>query len=266
MFFWRTKPEYIYLYQHVPKCAGTSVLRSLRQLKKASLILGFKCKTKAEVLERANRELKINPNYLRAIAGHRVYYGLHELSSAPPRYFTFLRHPVKRIISLYNYMVDIALDVNHIHHKRNVQIMFKDDGKLLSFREWFAPKDFNENNHILRFFYHAMEGDLIPGAKIDTISEYHVERAQEFLHKCWFIGFTETFADDIRFVCSAIGVSSPKKKFNQSKKHFTLEQDPEVESLILEKNILDLQIYEYAKKLRSSAEISRKVGTDAILQ
>jgi hypothetical protein len=250
MFFWRTKPEFLYLYQHVPKCAGSSVLNSLSRLGKASLILGFKCKTKTEVLERAKREVKINPNYLRAIAGHRVYYGLHELSSVPPRYFTFLRHPVERVISLYNYMVDIALDVNHIHHKRNVQIMFKDDGTLLSFREWITPRDLSENNHILKFLYHAMEGDFIPGAKIDVPSEYHIERAQEFLHKCWFIGFTETFADDIGFVCSAIGVSPPKKRLNQSKKHFTLEQDPDIESVILEKNRLDWQLYEYAKKLR----------------
>ena len=249
MFFWRTKPEFIYLYQHVPKCAGTSVLRSLRQLKKASLILGFKCKTKAEVWERAKRELKINPNYLRAIAGHRVYYGLHELSSVPPRYFTFLRHPVKRVISLYNFEVDIAMNINHIHHERTYRRMFKDNGELISFREWITTTDFGQNN-ILRFLYPAMEGNLVPGAKIDTASEYHLERAKEFLHKCWFIGFTETFADDIRFVCSAISVSPPVKKFNQSKKHFSLEQDPEVESIILEKNMLDLQIYEYAKKLR----------------
>ncbi len=249
MFFWRTKPEFLYLYQHVPKCAGSSVLRSLSRLGKASLILGFKCQTKTEVLERAKRELKINPNYLRAIAGHRVYYGLHELSCVTPRYFTFLRHPVERAISLYNYMVDMVLDVNHLHHERTCQRMFKDDGKLLSFQEWITIADYSQNS-ILRFLYHAMDGDLVPGGKIDIASEYHVEKAQEFLHKCWFIGFTETFADDIRFVCSAIGVSPPLKRFNQSKKHFTLEQDPDIESVILEKNMLDLQLYEYAKKLR----------------
>jgi hypothetical protein len=250
MFFWRTQPEFIYLYQHVPKCAGSSVLKALSRLGKASLILGFKCETKAEVWERANRELKIAPNYLRAIAGHRVYYGLHELSPASPRYFTFLRHPVKRVISLYNYMVDIALDTNHIYYERNRQIMLKDNGQPLSFREWIAPSDDSDHNHILRFLYHAMEGELIPGTKIDVASEYHLERAREFLHQCWFIGFTETFNDDVGFICSAIGVSPPVKKFNQSKKHFTLEQDPDVAEIILEKNLLDLQLYEYARQLR----------------
>ncbi|MBE9012436.1 sulfotransferase family 2 domain-containing protein [Pseudanabaenaceae cyanobacterium LEGE 13415] len=238
MLFQKPKPEFLYLYQHVPKCAGSTIIHHLdQQLKTRALSLERKFQTKHEVWADI---VKTQPNLdtLVSIHGHRVFYGLHHLVDREARYYTFLRDPVSRVISLYNFWVDSPA---------RREAMYK-EGKLISFRE-FLDTDFAQNN-MIRFLYHAIEGDLTPGNWIESITDHHLSVAKSFLDRCWFIGFVETFAEDFRYLSSNMGITYNPSQENRSKKYFELSQDPTVKDRILETNRFDIELFEYAKELR----------------
>lgn len=240
MFFTQPKDQYIYLFQHVPKCAGTTIIDHIeKKLKSSSLNLEKKYATKCEVWASLVRQ-KPNVASLASLHGHRVFYGLHKISDRQPRYYTFLRNPVDRLVSLYNYWAD---------SKIRRPIMYR-DGQLISFRE-FIQTEYATNN-MIRFLYHAMEGELTPGSRLDMISEHHVMVAKKFLEKCWFIGFVESFEQDFKFINACLGIEYQQQHKRVSKRYFDISQDAEAVDELLKLNQSDVEIFEYAKALRQS--------------
>ncbi|HJO12090.1 MAG: sulfotransferase family 2 domain-containing protein [Gammaproteobacteria bacterium] len=82
---------------HIPKTAGTS----LRQLVEAEYPKE-KClriyDPRPEVLASQTKEIQ----KARALYGH-FYYGIHQQLGVQARYVTFVRNPIDRIISFYQY-------------------------------------------------------------------------------------------------------------------------------------------------------------------
>ncbi|MGC1310037.1 MAG: sulfotransferase family 2 domain-containing protein [Phormidesmis sp.] len=238
MFLRKPDNQYLYLFQHVPKCAGTTVINHVEdELRHKSLNLEKKYQYKNEVWGGLVRQ-NIKYDSLLSVHGHRVFYGLHNISEREYRYYTFLRHPVDRVISLYNFWASCE-------NRKN--IMFR-DGNLISFREFIKTE--YASNSILRFLYHAMEGELTPGSQIETCSEHHLNVAKKFLDKCWFVGFVESFEEDFQFVCSNMGINYQRNRKRASGKYFQISQDPAIKELVLEANKFDMRLFEYAKQLR----------------
>lgn len=244
------QPKHLYLFHHVGKCAGTSLVQAFGCTGRQGICLGFQCKTRAEVRRSARRQLvqhRISPSRLKVFFGHRVYYGLHQLCPQPSRYFTFLREPIERVISLYNYHCDIALNPSHQHFERDRLRLLRND-RLISFNEWFDTQ--YTGNHLIRFLYFAMEGELVHVP--EPMTEMHLAAAKRFLDLCWFIGFTETSEQDIPLVCQAVGVAAPKQRANVSRQHLDDSERKRVAKYLEEKDVLDMRLFEYAKQLRQA--------------
>jgi hypothetical protein len=238
MSFRKSSNQPLYLFQHIPKCAGTTIINTIEgQLKHKSVNLEGKYGSKTEVWGHLVRQ-NLDIDNIVSIHGHRTFYGLHSMTNRKYRYYTFLRNPIDRVISLYNFWADC---------KAREHIMYR-DGNLISFQD-FLKTDYVMNNTI-RFLYYAMEGERTPGSQIINFSDYHLDVAKRFLDHCWFIGFVENFEEDFNLICSAMGIKSSKIHKRASKKYFQLSQEPAVKEQILEINQLDVKLFEYAKQLR----------------
>ena len=115
--------KYLYIFLHVPKTAGTTL--NFHALKNLSA---------EEVLDLTSLKPDLNTNkymknlykpgfvkksvdmIIESISGkaldkkilicdsHFAYYGIHKYFNREPRYFTFVRNPAARVISIYNYL------------------------------------------------------------------------------------------------------------------------------------------------------------------
>ena len=267
---WGSKPKSpLILFQHVAKCGGTTLVEHLGQLGNRGLCLGFPCETKSDVRREAERLLGPKSsarNRVIAIYGHRVYYGLHELSEREPVYTTMLRHPVERVVSLFNHHAGIAHRPEHPNFERDRNRMLI-DGELIDIADWLDR--YYTGNHMVRFLYYAMQGEEVdpPG----EMTEEHLAVAKQFLDLCGFVGTTETSDHDFAIICKAIGIAPPKTRANISTRYFDLgtgsssareaetnklpevtSQSSSIASLILERDTLDLELYQYACERRNA--------------
>lgn len=89
------------VFLHVPKTGGMSVRTALRY------VYGWRGVYTTAVKERNPKEVAQSVRQagnVCLIRGH-IDFGVHEYLSTSCRYFTLLRDPVRRVISMYNYVV-----------------------------------------------------------------------------------------------------------------------------------------------------------------
>lgn len=233
------KSNPIYLFQHVPKCAGVTVEYHLEQCFRRGrwVKLNQKTQTKQEVIEYV-RTVQPKTDRLISLHGHRVFYGLHEVSRRRPRYFTFLRNPVDRLASQYKHWAD---------RPERRDLMYP-NGTLLSFERFVEFPQVQ--NVMLRMLACAMEGKWTPGAVLTPPFETHVAAAMRFLDLCWFIGFVEEFDEDFGFVTSEMGLPQYVECRNVSRSLLRDEDRGKAATRILELNAFDVELYAYARRLR----------------
>jgi hypothetical protein len=169
---------------------------------------------------------------VKLVYGHEVHYGIHEWLGRKGMYFTFLRHPLPRTISWYNYRRQKNWVDKEIIRK------FVDRGITPSLQQWLenSPWVWNEMTGYFADFGYCQRKD-----------RYSEEDLDRILDIFYFVGLTDTFEEDALFLYYLLGV---KKKFfrsqNISKKYFDPGQAEVVDKLVLAKNEYDLGIYNNA--------------------
>lgn len=218
----------IYIHCHIPKTAGATltlnICRSLR--KHQALATGscfrdqyFNCHTKRYAFFDGEKESfqhyvnSLSPQQKKEIMylfGHDSYYGIHKSFLSEPRYFAFFRDPVKRAFSFYNFHITYLNNLaqyklcgkswtpQHCWYEALFSEVFYEKGKRKSFEEWASLLCENKypfiktmNNFLIDLGYtHQSKGVL----EVD-------------LDKFFFVGLTETFAEDSLFLYDHLGVN-----------------------------------------------------------
>lgn len=140
-----------WLFVHITKCGGTSVLQAIREAYPESQRLelnGDQFTEKHKILADAGERLCSAS----IVFGHRVFSGLCPFMRQPVQMVTVLRNPIDRAISQYNYILSRPAERQIVHRaltEGNVRVPFT---------EWlhdFPPA----SNHLVWMLFQVLGDD-----------------------------------------------------------------------------------------------------------
>ena len=237
-----------YYFVHLPKCAGTSLLKSLGRIGKRRLIVVSEYpQSKRAALaglnqQLADRRLSIDDPDL--IFGHDVFFGIHQASHRPVKYATVMRDPVQRWISQYRYLVDCSQDrTSPIYHYANSVVVNK--GQLLSMDQCACQGQWT--NTMTNYLAAANDPNLDSARWQVESNERLSQLAFEFVNKMDFIGFVESIEEDEATISRWLGLKPKLKVTNTSKTEVADEISNQTLKLIREINALDQAVYDRAR-------------------
>jgi len=243
----------LWVFLHAPRTGGTTVLKYIMQTAPRGEILipsnvryGFEKKS-------------FDKSKIKYILGHASYYGIDkEFPKKETFYFTFLRDPAARIISLYNEK-------------------FKDypKSKVIPFDKWYTSQPKNE---LVRFYGLKSKGSESSHIKIprfisplvklfkgkykmfnfiltnfrriqSPLSEKDLNKAKNLLDKCYFVGIIENAKEDSKFLFDLMNLNCPEWKYSSTYKKKLVTTTDEIRKKIYKDNPLDYELYRYAWEL-----------------
>lgn len=239
----------LFLFVHLPKCAGTSLLKMLSEIGPRRFVVVAETQSKKEAWEllHANiKKQKIKIHELDIIAGRNVYHGMHLPSERAPFYFTFLRNPIERFISHYSYLAKCASDPQHPSHSMARDRVIR-DGQIISIQEFVER---GKGRDILtRTLAAASSAEESGDSWWHPDRNTALEKAKWLLQQMGFIGFVEQFESDAQHLFSKLRIAPDSQRINVSQSE-KFQVDAETLRKIRNLNELDLETFEFAKQLK----------------
>ena len=215
------KKKDLTIFLHIPKTGGTT-LNSIftRQYTVKEFHNHDLFDRKVIPFSELNEDQKRRIN---AISGHH-FYGVHEFFNKPYLYFTMLRHPVDRVLSLYYYLKE--------NNYPGYEWM-----KEMTLEEFIEATPEAHNN----------QTTLLCG----YLTNPNVELAKERLKSFDMVGITELFDESLFLLKKTFKWRDiDYRKVNITKFRLKKEEVPEETIRLIEKyNEMDMQVYLYAKEL-----------------
>ncbi len=217
------------LFTHVGRTGGDFLINSVQRSLGTNLAVHFDTKQSAwEFLGRCPVPFLFG---LKFMAGHGVYYGLHQQIRRPTTYSVLFRDPVDRIISqYYSYLTDPSYEM----HKR-----FVESGITL---EQFGTTYRNDHaNYILGY-----------GNYRKTLPEIcDLNEAIEVLERDYcFVGTTEQWYFSFYLLAQILGITQPpllgRRRVNENRPALN-EVSEGTRDYLAAQNELDLALYRYAQ-------------------
>lgn len=226
-------PDTCWVFIHLPKCAGTSIVNSIkkRYKKTPNGFYEYDFRTPEASLD------QICNTRFHFICGHIGGAEVDQLRSAWPsvrfRTFTFLRDPKERLLSAYRHSRMAWGDIPPLSS------ITQSSPNNLSSSLWNT-----QTRQLARCYDFERSGDTSREAEL-------LEAAKRQLDQCEFVGQFENLHKDAREIHKLVGVSSRKElKRLKATKHLEVEPD-ELETETVSKLIyLDMKIHEYARLQR----------------
>ncbi len=253
----------LYVIYHVPKTAGQSLRRMLKETLPPDEIFEMyeqvpvydpitrvsKCFSSSEY-ETQLRALNHHRPPLKVIMGHQVFYGVHHYFDRPVRYVCFVREPMARTLSLYNFRVGVAIQL-----MRNPRVceaadaIARDPSRLKTLTQDFpdvvpgSVLDFIKvrDNFLVRGqvpsfsswleHYNRKSSSYVSGLDMveflirNKFFEWGKTSWKEAIHmglrNFFFIGMQESFAEDCRYLFSLLGIDGGEfaTRANASRPH-----------------------------------------------
>ena len=217
------------IFLHIPKTAGTTLNRIIEwQYNPLSIFTldPYRIRATAERFKTLSEERR---RRIRVVRGH-LYYGLHEFLPQGATYITMLREPVARFLSSYYFILRRPLHPLHRKLKRE-RLGVEDYLRLVPHR-------------------HNFQCQLIAGVKDNKTGDAQLlEMAKEHLVKSFrVVGICERFEESLVLIAKTFGWEVPFYENRKVSKNRSPVDQNSLE-MIREHNRIDLELYEFGKKL-----------------
>jgi len=219
-------PEPVDFFIHVPKTAGTTMLRIIEDRYPPGSVESLYL---APPEEAAARIAKIGPQ-TRIVAGH-VDYGYSKHFAGPFRAFAMLREPVDRAISLFYFVKREPSHPSHqavVDGKITIEEMSREQGGMQArFIAGYSPTEAVD------------DATLLAQAKVHLVEKFAV------------FGLTERFDETLLLLTKALGWTlRGYARQNVTKKRPSKDAtDPALLAAIREASAVDVVLYEFAHEL-----------------
>ncbi|GAB4364921.1 MAG: hypothetical protein Kow0042_03850 [Calditrichia bacterium] len=222
---------------HIPKTAGTS-LRVALQNSQQNIVYLYRLPPgirRSELIEKLKIIENDETQLPDIIYGH-MGYGLHEYFQFPATYFTILRDPIERAISLYR------------HEKRHENALFHEKAKRLNIAEFFQE-------NLSPIFKNSMT-KILSGALWQKINWFlaheekdELEIARKNLNQFSYVGFTENIDADQEGLSDYFGFNIQLEHHNCDPEPISREDlDDHTIEIICQNFQDDIALYEFAKE------------------
>ncbi len=222
------------IFLHLPRTGGTT-LRDILS-KQYSDHETFENKTLLDTDENFNESLVNQMSRYNLIKGH-VYFGVHTFIPQTCSYFSMMRNPVERTISVYNY---IRKRSNHPYH---------DLANSLSIEKFIeSGENIMVNNGQTRLIAGRETSLNIP---FNKLNKSHLEIAKNNINDYFLlIGLTERYDETILLLKHMLRWDTPYYSIANAVRRVqkTDEMDPVIVDIIKQYNQLDIELYNYANK------------------
>lgn len=179
----------LWIFLHLPKSGGTTFKAHLeKHLSWDEELVEFSFWGRRYRETHGRPEFEERPESerqrARVLAGHHLAWGVHRLvPGREPRYFTFVRDPAERCVSLYNFR--------------------RSRGKTaLDFHDWYAHDYLAEHREsVVRFYAERLVDSRLAGQP-----EEHLALAKQLIERCWFVTTTDRLDAGLDYLCDALGL------------------------------------------------------------
>lgn len=232
----QTPPRVI--FTHIPKTAGTTMFSILQNLYQNKLFSLYGNAHEAVLFETLTRESQTNPNAIQAVSAH-IPYGIHAyLAGGTWQYFTMLRDPMKRVLSLYYYVRQIK---EHPHHH---------DSLTLPLEAYLQKYPHVSTIHTRYLLGLPQDNPQTVFNAQAPLPENALDIARQRLANDYTaFGLTERFDESLLLLREALGwrnIYYESRNITRSKRE-TLA--PETMETLRQACAIDLALYDYAKGL-----------------
>jgi Sulfotransferase family len=233
--------ERILVFLHIPKTAGSTVLRILeREYGRAAVLLAYDARGPEEVASRI-AAAAIRP---RVVAGH-FDFGVDRALPVPSTYMAFLRDPVQRVLSHYEF---VRRQDGHYLYGAASRLTFADYVRSCGGAE--------PNNDQTR---------LLAGTGIETnagsAGPEMLPVAKSHIDQLGAVGLTEEFDASLILMRRAFGWRRPLYlRRNVSHERVAVESlSADARAVVEAHNALDLELYDYARD-RFHGDLAAQAG------
>ncbi len=239
----------LWVFFHVPKCGGTTLQAHLENhfaMDESFITFSYWGRKYRERLGRREFSERSAQDRAKAkvLSGHQVYFGIDSLvpEARDVRYFTVLRDPAERCVSLFNF-----------RRSRG-----KAEG---NFQAWYEGYyDPRHRNFMVRYFAERLVGLDLPKAPAQQLG-----LARTLIERCWFVTTTDAWDAGLALVSDDMGIAHDWQNYRSADqpiilpsshptgsetlhRHFTL--DDETRRLIYADSALDLALYRWVQARR----------------
>lgn len=251
------------LFLHVPKCGGSTFHEILARNTAVPEDIYPIIDGSYSSIERLRNMPKAQREKYAVFGGH-YFFGIHELFDSPCAYITFLRHPVRRVISNYLF---IFQSPTHFLHKAVCPpdrpamplLDFVNSGLSLALENQTVLMLGNRSPKRPEFVEEyasrvASGGDLtvkIPLANNDWRELLEQAKANITAHFAC-VGLSERFDESLSLMADCVGLHDVRyEKINVTRKQLFLKpvEMQRVEDSILKRNYFDVALYDHCVRL-----------------